>query len=243
MLALAALVAVTVIGWVWLVAAADTMASMEGEGTLMRLSMAMMTPGASGPYLAASALMWLVMMVAMMTPAALPMMLVFRTLDRGPGGDFDAFWFGGGYLVAWSGFALLAAALQWWLHGEGYLTGAMLHTAPRLGAALLLVAGLWQLTSLKAACLAHCRGPLGFFLAHWRDGRSGALRMGLRHGLFCIGCCWLLMALMFVGGAMSVSTMAVLALFILTERVLPGGVWVSWGAGLVMIALGVALAL
>ena len=237
-LALTALLVVVALAWAWLHAAEQAMASMQGQGALARLMTTMMSPGEGLPYLLATALMWLVMMVAMMTPAALPMMLVFRGLDRGPGGDHDALWFGAGYLIAWSAFALLAAVLQWWLHGQGYLHGHSLATSRALAGGILIVAGLWQLTPLKAACLARCRGPLGFFLSHWRGGRMGALAMGLRHGLFCVGCCWMLMGLMFAGGAMSVATMAALALFILAERVLPGGAWVSWLAGMGLLVSG-----
>ncbi|MCC6710135.1 MAG: DUF2182 domain-containing protein [Gammaproteobacteria bacterium] len=240
-LALAALLVVAGLAWLWLLAAGQAMATMRSDAPLAGLALAMMTPGAAVPYLVATALMWLVMMVAMMTPAVLPMMLVFRSLDRGPGGAADALWFGGGYLVAWSAFGVLAALVQWWLHEHGLLAGMALAASPKLAGAILIAAGLWQLTPLKAACLAHCRGPMGFFLKHWRSGRGGALAMGLRHGLFCIGCCWMLMALMFAGGAMSVATMAALALFILAERVLPGGDWVSWGAGLGLLGLGAVM--
>ncbi len=240
-LALAALLVVAALGWVWLYSAEQTMTTMRGEGVLMRLMMAMMTPGDSLPYLLATALMWLVMMMAMMTPAALPMMLVFRGLERGPGGEFDAVLFGLGYLLAWSAFALLGAGAQWWLHGQGYLHGHGLAAAGQLAGGLLLAAGLWQLTPLKAACLAHCRGPLGFFLSHWRGGRLGALHMGWRHGAYCIGCCWMLMGLMFAGGAMSVATMAALSVFFLAERLVPGGRWVSWATGLGLMTLGGAM--
>lgn len=237
-LSLAALLVVTVLAWAWLYAAEQTMTSMRGEGLLMRLMMAMMAPGEGLPYLLATALMWWVMMVAMMTPAALPMMLVFRGLDRGPGGEFDAMLFGAGYLLAWSAFALLGAGMQWWLHGQGYLHGHSLAAPQAVAGSILIAAGLWQLTPLKAACLTYCRGPMGYFLAHWRGGRLGALRMGLRHGGYCIGCCWMLMGLMFAGGAMSVATMAALSVFFLAERLLPGGRWVSWAAGLGLMALG-----
>ena len=106
---------------------------------------------------------------------------------------------------------------------------------------MLLVAGIYQLTPWKAACLRHCRSPIGFFLQHWSPGAWGAVRMGLRHGLYCIGCCWMLMLLMFVGGAMSVLTMAVLCGFILAERLLPPGPWVSRIPGAAMIAWGAML--
>ena len=242
-LALAALLVMAALAWAWLRAAEQAMNSMHGQGTLARLMAAIMSPGEELHYLLATALMWLVMMVAMMTPSALPMMLVFRGLDRGPGGEYDCLWLGAGYLLAWSGFALLAAVLQWWLHGQGYLHGHSLATSRAVAGGILIAAGLWQLTPLKAACLARCRGPLSFFLSHWRGGRVGALAMGLRHGLFCVGCCWMLMGLMFAGGAMSVVTMAALAVFILAERVLPGGVWVSWAAGLGLLVWGGAMVL
>ncbi|HCU89895.1 MAG TPA: metal-binding protein, partial [Gammaproteobacteria bacterium] len=108
---------------------------------------------------------------------------------------------------------------------------------------ILMLAGAYQLTPMKEACLSRCRSPIGFFLANWRAGRLGAIRMGLQHGLFCIGCCWMLMLLMFVGGAMSVVTMALLSMFILAERVLPSGPWVSWMPGIALIAWGAYLAI
>lgn len=237
-LAIAALLGVATLGWAWLYAAEQAMASMRGEGLLMGLMRAMMAPGDSPAYLLASATMWLVMMMAMMTPAALPMLLVFRGLDRGPAGKHDAVLFASAYLASWSVFAVLAALAQWWLHGQGYLHGPRLAASHQLAGGILIAAGIWQLTPFKAACLAHCRGPLGFFLAHWCAGRWGAIAMGLRHGTYCIGCCWMLMALMFAGGAMSVATMAALAVFILAERVLPGGKWVTCLPGIGLIVFG-----
>ena len=242
-LALAALLVVAALGWALLLAAQAAMQSMQGQGLLMSFIMTMMRPSASLPYLAASATMWVVMMIAMMTPAALPMMLVFRSLDRGPGGAFDPLWFAGGYLASWCGFALLATLLQWALHRQGYLHGDALAVTRDAAGAILSVAGIWQLTPYKAACLAHCRGPLGFFMSHWRAGRWGAFAMGWRHGAYCIGCCWMLMVLMFAGGAMSVLTMAALAVFILAERLLPGGPWVARVPGVALIGVGMLLVL
>ena len=237
-LTLAALLGVAALGWAWLYAAEQAMVSMHGEGLLMGLMRAMMAPGDSLAYLLASATMWLVMMMAMMTPAALPMLLVFRGLERGPGGHLDSLLFTSAYLASWSIFALLAAIAQWGLHGQGYLFGPSLTASHQGAGGILIAAGIWQLTPFKAACLAHCRGPLGFFLAHWRAGRWGAAAMGLRHGIYCIGCCWMLMGLMFAGGAMSVATMAALAVFILAERVLPGGKWVTCLPGIGLIVFG-----
>lgn len=240
-LAVVALLGIAALAWAWLYAAEQAMASMGGTGALMRLSAAMMAPGDSSSYLLASATMWLVMMLAMMTPPALPLLLVFRGLDRGPNSKLDALLFAAGYLASWSGFALLVAFAQWGLHSQGYLHGMRLAVSQHVAGAILVAAGLWQLTPLKAACLAHCRGPMGFFLAHRRAGRWGAVAMGLHHGLYCIGCCWMLMALMFAGGAMSVATMAALALFIVAERLLPGGPWVTRLPGLGLIVFGAIL--
>lgn len=237
-LAAGALLVVAAAAWWFLEAMDDAMVSMRGEGVAGRLMMLMMTPGAPGPYLAASAGMWLAMMIAMMVPAALPLMLVFRGLDRGPRGGGDPLLFVLGYLATWSAVALLGAGAQWWLHADGLLYGHRLATATPLAGALLIAAGLWQLSPMKAACLAHCRGPLGFLLRHARPGRLGAFVMGAHHGLYCLGCCWMLMVLMFAGGVMSVVTMAVIAALILAERLLPAGPWVAKGPGVVMIVLG-----
>ncbi len=240
-LTLAALLVVAALAWAWLYDAQQTMVSMRGEGLLLDLMRAMMAPGDSVAYLVASASMWLVMMIAMMTPAALPMLLVLRGLDSGPAGRLDPLLFAGGYLAGWSAFALLATVAQWWLHAQGYLMGASLAASQRVAGGMLIAAGIWQLTPFKAACLAHCRGPLGFFLKYWRAGRRGAIVMRLHHGTYCIGCCWMLMVLMFAGGTMSVATMAAVALFVLAERLLPGGQWVSWLPGSALLVFGAVL--
>lgn len=236
-----ALVAVAAISWAFLIASEAAMTTMTGDGIAARLMALTMAPGEALPYLAAATLMWMVMMLAMMVPAALPMAAVFRRIDRGTSPDLDTFILVWGYLAAWMIFSAAAAALQWWLHARGFLHGMMLIGGTTLAAALLIAAGVYQLTPLKDACLARCRSPLGFFLAHWRDGRSGAFVMGLRHGVFCIGCCWALMLLMFVGGAMSVTTMAVLCVFVLAERLLPAGPWVAKLPGLALIVWGTAV--
>jgi predicted metal-binding membrane protein len=236
-----ALVAVGAIAW-WVLARSEVaMRTMTGDGPIVELMWLMMRPADALPYLAAAALMWVVMMVAMMLPAVMPMVMVLRGVARGVHRERETMLFVAGYLLAWSLFGLLAAALQLWLHARGLLGGHLLAVSAGGAGLLLLAAGAYQLTSFKEACLRRCRSPAGFFLEHWSAGARGAVAMGLRHGLYCVGCCWLLMLLMFVGGAMSVLTMAVLCGFILAERLLPAGPWVSRIPGTVMIVGGALL--
>ena len=235
---LVALVIIAAVAWAFLLAGESSMATMRGDGLLMDLMYTLMKPGEAGAYLPAAIAMWLVMMIAMMVPAVLPMAAVLRGIDRGAATPFGTFVFAGGYLAGWSAFAVVAALLQWVMHASGVLHGHALAADARLAAGLLVLAGVYQLTPFKAACLARCRGPLSFFMEHWREGRAGAFAMGLRHGLYCIGCCWMLMLLMFAGGTMSVATMAALSIFILAERVLPAGPWVSRLPGLCLMAFG-----
>ena len=111
-------------------------------------------------------------------------------------------------------------------------------TSPILGGIILIAAGIFQFTPLKYSCLSHCRTPLGFFMTEWREGTKGALVMGLRHGAFCVGCCWLIMALLFVAGVMNLFWIAIIAVYVLAEKLLPGGHKVSWGIGALMVAWG-----
>jgi predicted metal-binding membrane protein len=237
-----ALPAIAAICWVFLLLSersmgGDAAANPGWIAGLMRLAM---HPEDLVPYLATTVLMWGVMMVAMMVPAVLPMArAVERAAQGGARGLPGAF--AAGYLLAWSAFAVLAAGLQWALHQSGWLQGRGLAVSPALGGGILVAAGLYQLTPFKNACLSHCRSPIRFVLEHWRPGRLGSLRMGLHHGLYCVGCCWLLMLLMFVGGAMSVVWMAALSILILAERILPEGPWVSRLPGALLAGAGVAL--
>ena len=249
-LIVASALAVTAVVCWWLLArSAAVMASMQGGGPLLALADAMMEPAAPTPYLVASALMWMVMMGAMMTPAVLPITLVFVRLDRERHGralPVDGLVFSAGYLAAWMLFALVATLVQWALHRMALLHTDVLATGSALAGALAILAGVYQLTPLKETCLAHCRTPMGFLMSHWRDGTAGAFRMGLDHGGYCLGCCWALMLLMFAAGVMSVTAMALLSLFILAERVLPGRfaaqvpglVLLGWGAWTLAHAIG-----
>ena len=197
-----------------------------------------MRPGDFGPYFLATFIMWSVMMIAMMVPAVMPMLIVYRKMERGTKSEWPVFIFAWGYLISWVLFSLLAALIQWGLHGSGVLGGELLVITKPYAAAILVAAGLYQLTPFKNACLERCRSPMGYFLQHFKPGTLGAFQMGFSHGLFCIGCCWMLMALMFVGGAMSVLTMAVLSVFIVLERILPPGPWVSRIPGVLLIVAG-----
>ncbi len=182
--------------------------------------------------------MWWVMMIAMMVPSAAPMILLFATVNRrqrAAGGSFvPTGIFLSGYLLAWGGFSLVAVALQWGLERATLLSTMMASTGAVLGAALLLAAGIYQLTPLKQACLRHCRSPLHFVTHGWRRGRWGALRMGLEHGAFCLGCCWFLMGLLFYGGVMNLYWIAGLAVLVLLEKTVPAGHWLA-------VAIGVGL--
>jgi predicted metal-binding membrane protein len=193
--------------------------------------------------LASLFLMWSVMMVAMMLPSALPLLLIYRRLGivrRVPPLAVAAL--AAGYLAMWIAFSAIATLAQWWLHERALLSPAMATTSRGVAAALLVLAGIYQWTPLKRACLAHCAAPLQFLTTHWRGGIGGAWRMGVLHGAYCIGCCWLLMALLFVGGVMNLAWVAAIAAYIFLEKVLPFNRWVSRICGLALIAFGVATA-
>jgi len=171
--------------------------------------------------------MWSVMMAAMMIPSAAPMILLHAAIlrKRGDGASLagPTTAFTGGYLVVWTAFSATATAGQWTLEQVALLSPMMVSTSAYLGGGLLIAAGVYQMTPLKEVCLQHCRSPIHFITEHWRQGTGGAFRMGLDHGLYCVGCCWALMALLFVGGVMNLLWIAALAGFVLVEKVIPYG--------------------
>ncbi len=186
--------------------------------------------------------MWAVMMVAMMVPSASPMVLMFANVNRRRREQerpyFPTAVFLLGYLVVWTAFSALATLAQGALHEAALLSPMMVSTSPILGGVLLLLAGIFQWTPLKHACLRHCRSPLTVILREWREGARGAFIMGLKHGAYCTGCCWFLMALLFVAGVMNLLWVAAIAAFVLIEKVAPAGHWVGRIAGLLLIGLG-----
>jgi predicted metal-binding membrane protein len=186
--------------------------------------------------------MWVIMMIAMMIPTAAPAILMFATMRRRHREQSQPFVptavFVLGYLLVWTAYSLLATVVQWGLHTAALLSPTMVSTSSVLGGVLLVAAGIFQWTPLKHACLAHCRSPLGFFMTNWRDGTAGTLVMGLQHGGYCVGCCWVLMALLFVAGMMNLLWVAAMTAFILIEKVLPHGQLVGRLAGGLLVLAG-----
>jgi predicted metal-binding membrane protein len=188
--------------------------------------------------------MWAVMMIGMMTPSVAPMILIYARVGRQAAMNGKSFaataWFAGGYLLAWIAFSLAATSAQWALERATLLTPMMESSSNILGGVVLIVAGLYQWTPLKKACLSHCQAPLTFILGHggFRANTAGALTLGMRHGIYCVGCCWPLMALLFVGGVMNLFWIAALAILALLEKVIPFGRIIARVAGLAFTAGG-----
>ena len=217
-LVLGSLVAVIVLAWAYLILGAGIeMDEMDmGGGQIM-----MMAPPRTVSYTALIFLMWAIMMVAMMLPSAAPTILLVTALARDRIAPV-AVPFACGYVLVWTGFSLAATALQFGLDRAGALSETMATNSAALAGVVLIVAGGYQWTPLKQACLRHCRSPLAFLLRRWRQGAWGAVTNGMRHGLFCLGCCWMLMVLLFVGGLMNLLWIAALALLVLIEKTFPG---------------------
>jgi len=194
------------------------------------------------PYLFA---MWWIMMVAMMLPSAAPMILLFATLhgkQRAQGKPYvPTAVFAATYLVIWGVFSAVAAGLQWWIEARIEPVMASGLSSAKLSGALLLAAGIYQFTPLKNACLRYCQTPLQFVLTRWRPGLRGALKMGLEHGGYCVGCCWLLMGLLFVGGVMNMQWVIGIALYVLVEKLLPAWPWLPGVIGAALAAAGIWL--
>lgn len=224
------------LSWAYLLAGAG-MSMHEMNGMLMPMRMEPWTLH----YAAIVFVMWSVMMVAMMLPSAAPMILLYATIARRRGlakGDLNTAFFVGGYIVVWGLFSAAAVALQFRLEQAALLSSMMQMTSIALAGAILILAGLYQWTPLKRACLRRCRSPLDFIMTEWREGGTGAFTMGLRHGLYCLGCCWLLMLLLFVGGIMNLVWIAALAVFVLIEKLAPAGHWIGRMAGIALVVWG-----
>lgn len=242
---LGCLLLLSALAWAYLVHDARRMTSMEMHTGTSALGEIVLQPWHAADLLLLYA-MWAIMMVGMMVPTAAPTLLLFARVSRkrreeqrpyAPTGAFLL-----GYVAAWSGFSMVAAAVQAGLHDAALLSTAMASTSPLLGGPILIAAGMFQWTPLKSRCLVQCRAPHSFLAAHWREGTAGALHMGLRHGLYCVGCCWVLMALLFVTGVMNLLWVAVITAFVLLEKAAPRAMsaWLTRGAGVALAAWGLA---
>jgi predicted metal-binding membrane protein len=196
-----------------------------------------------GGYALTMFIMWWVMMVAMMLPSALPMILLFTSLNQkmGANSPMAVTTFVAAYLLIWGGFSAIATSCQWWLVQHDLIAAMRPSNSTLLGAGLLISAGIWQLSPWKQTCLNHCRAPIQFLSENWQAGTMGALQMGLKHGLYCLGCCWVLMALLFYGGIMNLLWIIGLAIFILIEKVMPVNINISRYSGMILIAWGILL--
>jgi predicted metal-binding membrane protein len=190
-------------------------------------------------------LMWLVMMIAMMTPSVAPLILVFARVNRERKQQDHPFVNAGylitGYFLVWAVFSVAATSLQWLLQQISLLNPEMKTTNKILGSIILTLTGIFQFTPLKQTCLTHCRSPINFVLLHWKEGKTGALRMGIENGFYCVGCCWMLMVLLFVAGIMNLLWVAFIALFVLVEKISQGTKWIPYVAGFVLITYGILL--
>jgi len=259
---LAGLAALSILAWLYLVTGAGRGLSASEMTTLALfphrqvLEMGPSLPGmAMGPSAQTSwglstwtltVAMWWMMMIAMMTPSVAPTILLYARVYRhaqaqgevqdklAPTGAFVA-----GYLFVWLGFSVGATLLHWTLENAGLVSTIMMGSRSRwLSGIILIAAGLYQLSPLKNICLAHCRSPTTFLSRHWSPHALGALRLGAMHGAYCVGCCWMLMALLFVGGVMNLVWIAAVAILVLIEKVLPPGRWVGLGVGVALISWG-----
>jgi len=226
--------AVVVLAWAYLFTGAAVDMSMVG--------MAMKPMPWTLSYALLMFAMWWIMMIAMMVPSAAPMILLFTTIKRKQEGSSSATIGPGifltGYLVAWGAFSLIATLAQWGLESAGLISTGMTSKSAALAGAILLSTGLYQFTPLKGACLRHCQSPLFFLSSNWRAGVAGAFHMGVVHGAYCLGCCWFLMALLFIGGVMNLNWVAGIAIYVALEKLLPGGLWLSRGVGATLVVLG-----
>jgi len=235
--ALVLLVALPLVSWAWIVVMARDM-----YGPMTGASAWMMTMSWDLPHLVLLWAMWAVMMAGMMLPSAAPLILFYGGMGRAAGRGVTSpqvYVLAAGYLAVWAAFSLGATALQRLLAGWLIVSPMMEVTTSRAAAALLAVAGIYQLTPLKRACLRHCQSPVDFLMHHWRRGTSGALAMGLEHGLYCVGCCWALMLLLFAGGVMNLTVIAALTFFVAFEKFAPGGARTTWASGALLVAAAI----
>jgi predicted metal-binding membrane protein len=231
------LIVLPLVSWMWIVVMARDM-----YGPMTGASAWMMTPTWDVAHLLLLWTMWAVMMAGMMVPSASPMILLYGVVARRSAQRTAArqiYALAAGYLIVWTAFSLGATVLQRILAALLLMSPMMEATGPAVGATLLFIAGVYQLTPMKHACLRICQSPFGFLMSRWRTGTSAAFRMGLEHGAYCVGCCWALMLLLFAGGVMNLTVIAALTAFVAFERLTPFGVIGARLSGALLIAAGI----
>ena len=232
---------ITLLSWFYLIAMANDMAMPPGFDMIMKVRQW------NADYFVMMFLMWAIMMVGMMIPSVAPTVMIYAAIERKaarqgtPIASTSAFV--AGYIAIWTLFSLVATTAQWGLEQAALLSPMMVSNSAYLGAFLLVAAGIYQWLPLKDSCLQQCRSPVEFFSTHMRQGTLGALRMGIDNGFFCLGCCWVLMCLLFVGGVMNLLWIAIITLFVLLEKILPAGQIGGRMMGVVMIFSGIGFAL
>ena len=235
-----ALLVICILSWVYIIYLYKQMAVMNMDAAFFAMPM---TPSWTIVDFALLFVMWFVMMIAMMTPAVAPLTLIFTMINRQRQQQNRPFvntaYLITGYFLVWAAFSLAATSLQWLLQHVSLLNPEMKTTDKIVGSLILIAAGIFQLTPLKQTCLQNCRTPLVFVNRHWREGKRAALRMGIQNGFYCLGCCWMLMVLLFVAGIMNLLWVALIAVFVLVEKVAPSIKWLSYATGLVLIVYGI----
>ena len=239
---LTALLLITLLSWLYIIYLYNQMVYMDMSALFFAMPM---TPEWTYIDFILLFLMWLVMMVAMMTPSVTPLVLTFATINRQRRQQHHPFvnaaYLIAGYFLVWAVFSLAATVLQWLLQQVALLNPDMKTTSKILGGVILITTGIFQFTPLKQTCLRHCRTPLDFVLQHWKEGKAGALKMGIENGFYCLGCCWMLMILLFVTGIMNLLWVAIIAAFVLIEKLLLQIKWIPRAAGVLLIFYGLFL--
>ena len=233
---IAVLAGIALASWTWIVVMARDM-----YGSMLGASAWMMTTVWDWPRIVLLWTMWAVMMTAMMLPTATPLILLYaaaahRTGEPG-GAARRVYALAAGYVLVWSLFSVLATALQRMLSSALVLTPMMEPATPLAGGVVLAIAGAYQLTPLKRACLHACRSPLGFMMQRWRGGTKGAFRLGVQHGTYCLGCCWALMLILFAGGVMNLVVILALTAWVIVEKLAPFGERTPTASGVVLLAV------
>jgi len=233
------LVCISVLSWLYILYLYRQMAVMDMSAAFFAMPM---TQHWTATDFVLLFLMWMVMMIAMMTPSVSPLILLFAMVNRQRKQQQNPFvhtaYLLAGYLLIWGSFSLLATLLQWMLQQLSLLNPEMKITSKILGSIILIVAGIFQFTPLKRSCLSNCRTPIDFIYRNWKEGKSGALQMGIANGINCLGCCWVLMVLLFFSGIMNLLWIAIIAVFVLIEKTFPQPKWISFVAGVVLTVYG-----